>query len=155
MKAFTLHSTTGNAVRHLFLMAFSAAVVLLITSGMSDAQPAGSQTPKLIGTVEGGGFVGAVISDAKGEQNFYRLKEKLPDGSQIVKVRPDSILLMGADGTSYDMYIAHETSAAAPPANPAVSANPRRPEVLPYAPLERIPNSHGKRRQREGSADQE
>src|SRR5271169_710899 len=43
----------------------------------------------LIGTIRSGGFSGAVIKVENGEQSFFRLFEKLPDGSQLVQVRDD------------------------------------------------------------------
>jgi hypothetical protein len=74
----------------------------------ANAQVTTSSGYNLIGTIRSGDFSGAVIIVAKGEQSFFRLFEKLPDGSQIVQVRDDSISLKGADGTLYDMYISHE-----------------------------------------------
>jgi len=180
MNIFKLQPTVRSAMRHLLHIVLSAFAVLLVTSGIAGAQSAGSQAAKLIGTIESDGFVGAVISDAKGEQTFYRLKEKLPDGSQIVKVRPNSISLIGADGTHYDMYISHETSAAAsavapansaanpavtvnpnisgalrrptnPATNPAVTVNPNTPGALRNSPTERPPSYYEKRRGRRKS----
>ena len=39
-----------------------------------------------------------VADNGTGIQAFYRLHEQLPDGSTIVKVRSDSILIKKADG---------------------------------------------------------
>ena len=50
----------------------------------------------LIGTVEGDVFAGAVLEDATG-QAFYRLHQKLSDGSRIVKVLRDRVTLRRAD----------------------------------------------------------
>ena len=44
-----------------------------------------STSYKLIGTVEGEAFSGAVLEDSTG-QAFYRINQKLPDGSTIVKI---------------------------------------------------------------------
>jgi len=63
---------------------------------------------KLIGTVEGEVFAGAVLEDTTG-QVFYRIHEKLPDGSQIVKVRRDRIVLQKADGGTSELQIVDET----------------------------------------------
>jgi hypothetical protein len=76
--------------------------------GSAWPQTPGAQTYRLIGSIQSRDFTGAVISDAKGEQSVYGLLDKLPDGSQIVEVRQDSISLKGADGTSYEIYIAHD-----------------------------------------------
>jgi len=106
--------------------------LLLFFVGTVDAQPVGPQVSRLIGTIQSKNFIGAVFSDSKGEQSFYRLFDSLPDGSKIVTVRSDSISLKGTDGTSYDMYIAHDMTRS-----PAVNtAAPVRPDVPadPYVP---------------------
>ena len=63
----------------------------------------------LIGTVEGASFAGAVLQDATNTQTFYRLKEKLPDGSRIIKVRRDKVTLRKADGGTFDIEITDDT----------------------------------------------
>jgi hypothetical protein len=104
-------------VFNLFLLSFLVSFSLcLITT--ADAQPASQSGYNLIGTIKSEDFTGAVLTDSSGEQVFYRLHDKLPDGSQLVKVRDDSISLKGTDGTLYDMYISHERivgSAVSPP----------------------------------------
>ncbi|HYA88350.1 MAG TPA: hypothetical protein VEI57_14945 [Nitrospirota bacterium] len=77
----------------------------------------------LIGTIRSGDFSGAVIKVEKGEQSFFRLFEKLPDGSQLVQVRDDSISIKGTDDTLYDMFISHEKTLGsdAPPPTPAAA----------------------------------
>jgi hypothetical protein len=153
MKEFKPQSTTGSSVRrHLLVTAFSITVALLLSYETAVAQSAGPQTAKLIGTIKSDGFIGAVLSDAKGEQVFYRLKEKLPDGSQIVAVRSDSISLKGADGTPYEIYIAHDMPHET---NAVASVRPERP-ADPYAPgaIRNMgaeqPNLHVQRRGRAG-----
>ena len=54
---------------------------------------------KLIGTVEGEQFAGAVLEDSSG-QAFYRINQKLPDGSAIVKVMRDKVFIRRADGVT-------------------------------------------------------
>ena len=49
--------------------------------GPSSGPAAESSSYKLIGTVEGEQFSGAVLEDSTG-QAFYRINQKLPDGSQ-------------------------------------------------------------------------
>jgi hypothetical protein len=112
------------------------------------SQVAGQTGYNLIGTIRSGDFSGAVIVVAKGEQSFIRLFEKLPDGSQVVQVRDDSISLKGTDGTLYDMFISHEKtlgSVAPSPANisptiPTTAATNVGPDV-PVARTHR-PNRH-------------
>ena len=82
--------------------------VLLLQHGTGSSRaPQQASDPsgyRLIGTMEGAPLAGAVISDSTGTQTFYRLHELLPDGSQVIKVRSDSISLKRSDGTSYDLY---------------------------------------------------
>lgn len=70
---------------------------------------------RLIGTVEGEVFSGAVLEDASLVQNFYRLGEKLPDGSQLVKVMRDRAALRLSDGSTTDLQIVEDTKIVAVP----------------------------------------
>lgn len=79
---------------------------------------------RLVGTIEGGPFSGAVIDDTKNPQTFYRLNEKLPDESQIVKVRSDYVVLKWPDGTKTELYATPGTGGGGAPAAPAASAVP-------------------------------
>jgi hypothetical protein len=86
-----------------------------------------SSAYRLIGTVEGEVFTGAVLDDAAGTQIFYRVGDTLPDGSQIVKVQSDNISLKRSDGIIYELYITHDTKTAAPPMSPVNNAGPPTP----------------------------
>lgn len=63
---------------------------------------------KLIGTIEGEQFAGAVLEDSSG-QSFYRIHQKLPDGSAIVKVMRDRISLRRSDGVVISLQVVDET----------------------------------------------
>lgn len=63
---------------------------------------------KLIGTVEGAVFSGAVLEDSTG-QAFYRTNQKLPDGSTIVKVMRNKVVLKRADGVTANLEVEDET----------------------------------------------
>ena len=120
-----------------------------------NAQVATQSGYSLIGTIQSDDFSGAVISVAKGEQSFFRLFEKLHDGSQIIKIRADSIVLRGTEGLTYEMYILHETRnvAAVPflPFDPFAGATRKPPaERLLSAYERRRQNRHGK-----GTSDDE
>lgn len=76
------------------------------SSGPATATSATSY--KLIGTVEGAVFSGAVLEDSTG-QAFYRTNQKLPDGSVIVKVMRDKISLKRPDGVTENLEVVDET----------------------------------------------
>jgi general secretion pathway protein C len=63
---------------------------------------------KLIGTVEGMRFSGAVLEDSTG-QAFYRINQKLPDGSSIVKVMREKVSIRRPDGATVDVEIVDDT----------------------------------------------
>lgn len=105
-------------------VAVIVAVLISLTFFFVDnvnAQVAATGSFRLIGTIKSRNFGGAVFQDTNGKQSFFQLYEKLPDGSQIVKVRDDSISLKGDDGTIYDMYISRVTKTIASVNPPAVS----------------------------------
>jgi general secretion pathway protein C len=78
--------------------------------GPSGAPVAESYTAyTLIGTIEGEYFSGAVLADATNQQAFYRLDQKLPDGSRIVKVKRDRVTLKRPDGSTVDIEIVDDT----------------------------------------------
>jgi hypothetical protein len=110
--------------------------LLLILAARAHAQPSTAPSGlRLVGTVIAGGFTGAVLGDAKGEQTFFRLHESLPDGSQIVKVQRNHILVKRSDGAVYEIYIAHNTNAAVKQTGPPVVAAPQPPVAAhPAAP---------------------
>lgn len=67
-----------------------------------------SSSYKLIGTVEGESFSGAVLEDSTG-QTFYRIREKLPDGSRIVKIKQDIITIQRSNGSTIDIQLTDDT----------------------------------------------
>ncbi len=76
--------------------------------GPSNAPAVESSVYKLIGTVEGDAFSGAVLEDTTG-QAFYRIHEKLPDGSRIIKVRRDRVTIKRSDGGTTELQIVDDT----------------------------------------------
>jgi len=124
-----LRSIKGKTVGMLLCSALAFTLLLFVVETV-DAQAIGPQASRLIGTIQSKKFIGAVFSDSKGEQSFYRMHDTLPDGSKIVAVRSDSISLKGTDGMSYDMYIAHDMTKSAI----ANTASPVQP-VVPAVPF--------------------
>ena len=146
----------SKSLLHRVLLTFFLGGSLLF-GVQADAQSAGQSGYSLIGTIQGQYFTGAVISVVKGEQAFYRLGDLLPDGSQLVKVRPNTILLKGADGTTYEMYILHDTKSVASAVrdgNPASPIDPSAPGAAYTPPAERPVRGPEKRRKnRPGNRD--
>ncbi|MFA5074361.1 MAG: type II secretion system protein GspC [Nitrospirota bacterium] len=78
-----------------------------------------SSSYRLIGTVEGDSFAGAVMEEATG-QTFYRLNQKLPDGAVIVKVFRDKIRIKRPGGSTVDVQVVDDTKIVNVP-NPGTS----------------------------------
>ena len=125
----------------------AAFVVLFFPTVIAIAQPVGTSAAgndpsayRLIGTIEGADFSGAVISTGK-EQLFYRLHERLPDGSQVMKIRNDSITLKRADGVLIVVYTSRDLKSGMHTGAPPIIAAPEpeqtyspAPAVSPVAP---------------------
>lgn len=82
---------------------------------------AGSSAPasslyRLVGTIEGESFSGAVLEEPGKGQTFYRPGEKMPDGSQIIKVLRDKITLRQADGSAVELHVIDDTKIVNVPA---------------------------------------
>jgi hypothetical protein len=93
------------------------------------AQPS---APRLVGTVEGAPFAGAVFDDGTGTQTFYRLHEQLPDGSKLVRIWKDRVEVKRTDGALYEMYTTGDRSiaSAAPATTPATPSFQQQPEAV-------------------------
>jgi hypothetical protein len=124
----------GEVVRLLIVLTGIVAVMAgpLFRDGSSAWAQLDASRPqsafRLVGTIEGGPFTGAVIDDTKNPQAFYRLNEKLPDESQLVKVQHNYIVLKWPDGTKRELYTAPGTgggnTSAATTAAPYVAPRP-------------------------------
>jgi hypothetical protein len=122
-----------KTVGTLLCTAFAVTLLLFFVETV-DAQATGPQASRLIGTIQSKNFIGAVFSDSKGEQSFYRVFDTLPDGSKIVAVRSDSISLKGTDGMAYDMYIAHEKIVGSTVSPPSADHNASESAPKHYGP---------------------
>ncbi len=76
--------------------------------GPSSGPAAETIAYKLIGTIEGEQFAGAVLEDSTG-QAFYRIDQKLPDGSAITKVMRDKVSIRRSDGVTVNLEVVDET----------------------------------------------
>jgi hypothetical protein len=128
-------STIRTARLHVLLPLLIAST--LFASGQADSQPpspgpaAAPSGLRLVGTVQSKTFSGAVLNDSSGQQLFFRLHDKLPDDSQIVKVLSDSILLKRPDGMLYELFVTQDTSAAVPAGPPASVGPAESKEKIP------------------------
>lgn len=109
----------------------SSTLFLVSTAGAQQAQGLDPSAYRLVGTIMADGLIGAVLVDAKGEQTFYRLHDQLQDGSILVGVHSDSILVERGDKTVYEIFIAHDTKSAVPQVGPPPSAGRVVPEAAP------------------------
>ncbi len=82
------------------------------SSSTASAAAAPSVSYKLIGTIEGERFSGAVLEDSTG-QAFYRINQKLPDGSAIVKIIRDKVSIRRPDGVTVDVEVVDDTKIVA------------------------------------------
>jgi hypothetical protein len=75
--------------------------------GLTNSPATGTSGYRLIGTIEGDRFAGAVLEDTSG-QTFYCINQKLPDGSVIIRVMRDKISIGRPDGSVFEMKAADE-----------------------------------------------
>jgi hypothetical protein len=105
----SLHRASMNSVlrRMVHIFCFIALVLVSPYSVDAYAQATAPSGYSLVGTIQSRDFSGATIIVDKNEQAFFRLFDKLPDGSQLVKVLTDSIVLKREDGLNYELFISH------------------------------------------------
>ncbi len=95
-------------VQNVLSVLAGAVVFFALLSPHSASAQAASSPYRLIGVIKAESFTGAVLADSAGGQVLYRIYDQLPDGSKLVRVANDSILLKSNDGVSYEIYIAHD-----------------------------------------------
>jgi hypothetical protein len=118
------HKTGASVV--LFALLVTASFFLSSRVYAQPLPPGPAAAPsglRLVGTVKSKAFSGAVLVDAAGMQSFYRLNDRLPDESQIVKVLNDSILLKRADNMYYELFITGDT-------NTAIQATSQKSDIM-------------------------
>jgi hypothetical protein len=91
-------------VIHRALVLLVILLTVLFLPAEARAQAASPSGYRLIGTTTGKDFTGAVIDDGVNGQAFYRLRERLPDGSQVVKVGDGKVSIKGSDGVLYELF---------------------------------------------------
>jgi hypothetical protein len=105
----------------------------------------GATDLRLVGTIISKTISGAVLDVASGTQLFYRLHDKLPDESQIVKVQSKSILVKRTDGELYEMFVTGGKTSAVIPV-PSTNTNPvRQYSTPPGSTATETPRPRGRR----------
>ena len=89
--------------------------------GPSSGPAAESSSYRLIGTIEGESFAGAILEDSTG-QAFYRIHQKLPDGGSIIKVSRDKVTIRRSDGQTVTVQVVDDTKIVAVP-KPGAAGN--------------------------------
>jgi hypothetical protein len=125
----------GSSIMTVKTLVFLSLCTLLQIHYVSGADAQQSASPadvpaasELVGTIVSGPFSGAVFDDGKGNQSFYRIHERLPDGSQIVKIGNETIFLKHPDGEMSEMFITggkgQTVAHSAPRPNPVPQYSP-------------------------------
>lgn len=115
--------------KHILVLIVLVLLPALFTAPSAYAQDAAPY--RLVGTIEGQDFAGAVFDDSSG-QKFYRLGEPMPDGSRIIKVESGSIVLKRSDGSRYELFVRGTKPSPQPPRRAAMNAAPpSTPSVIP------------------------
>lgn len=65
---------------------------------------------KLVGTMNSGNLSGAVFENASGEQKFYRKNVTFSDGSRIIAVSSESIVVRTPEGSSLEYLVTRGTA---------------------------------------------
>lgn len=89
--------------------------------GPSSGPAAESSSYRLIGTIEGESFAGAILEDSTG-QAFYRIHQKLPDGGSIIKVSREKVTIRRSDGQTVTVQVVDDTKIVAVP-KPGAAGN--------------------------------
>ena len=114
---FVIRAKWNRALRPLIFFLILLSVVLAASFASAE------NTYHLVGTVESKGFSGAIIIAPDGTQAFYRLREILPDGAQLIEVRSDTILVKSPDGSRYEMFISSTAGKLQSPSSPVAPAS--------------------------------
>ena len=78
-------------------------------SGVRETGPEYSAS-KLVGTMNSGNLSGAVFENASGEQKFYRKNVTFSDGSRIIAVSSESIVVRTPEGSFAEYLVTRGTA---------------------------------------------
>jgi hypothetical protein len=120
---------------------FDSSVVFSATTaipnqGNSDESPPDYSTSRVVGAMKVGGSSVVVFENAKGEQATYRTGETFADGSKIVTVKDDSIIVKLSDGSKVEYFVTQNGAgkAGTPSTGRPVTANPATAPPPAYIP---------------------
>jgi hypothetical protein len=104
---------------------FSAATARL-KQGDSSESPPDYSTSRVVGAMKVGGSSVVVFENAQGEQTAYRTGETFVDGSKIIAVNANSIIVKLSDGSKVEYFVTPVGAgkAGTPSTGRPVTANP-------------------------------
>lgn len=98
-----------SAMSEWFLLAclsmFIIAAALNPSRCSAEGAPPDYSTMRLVGAMKAGGSSVVVFENAKGEQTSYRTGETFADGSRIVAVSGNSIMVRQSDGSQVEYFV--------------------------------------------------
>jgi hypothetical protein len=111
-------------------------IVFSATTSVSKQSHSGESPPdysasRLVGAMKIGGSSVVVFENAKGEQTFYRTGETFADGSKIVTVNADSIIVRLSDGSKVEYFVMQDGAGKAGIASPGRPATASPPAYIP------------------------
>ena len=125
---FIAQTREGNPVllkmMHVVLYALAGLVVpVMLSASQADAPREATaalretgpdySAGKLVGTMRSSGLSGAVFENTSGEQKFYRKGVTFSDGSRIVAVYSESIVVRMPEGSSVEYLVTRGTAGTA------------------------------------------
>lgn len=127
MLIFFILFDTGNVL---------SAATAIPKQGNSDESPPEYSTSRVVGAMKVGGSSVVVFENAKGEQATYRTGETFADGSKIVTVKDDSIIVKLSDGSKVEYFVTQNGAgkAGTPSTGRPVTANPATALPPAYIP---------------------
>ena len=148
----------------IFSFFFDSDIVFSATTSVPKQSHSDESSPdysasRLVGAMKIGGSSVVVFENAKGEQTFYRTGETFADGSKIVAVNADSIIVKLSDGSKVEYFVMPDGAGKAGIAStgrPAIASPPAYippPSVTSEPESGRVPP--GRKRHKTRSSEQE
>ena len=125
----------------ILILYFDSSVVFSATTaipkqGNSDEGPPDYSTSRVVGAMKVGASSVVVFENAKGEQTTYRTGETFSDGSKIVAVTDNSIIVRQSDVSKVEYFVTPNGAgkAGTPSTGRPVTANPATAPPPAYIP---------------------